>query len=138
MATFVRIVSQDLAPVWTKRKGIRLISPFLRLHHGKPCPYCGDKMDKHGDTHTSLPSRDHVIPRSKGGKITIAVCGRCNNEKRDMMPDEYIATLSGCRRTKTLIAIIGVLIPAAAAEELQFKESFSTTAMEDAFKVAAG
>lgn len=50
------------------------------------CAYCGRKMVRNTETH---PTRDHVIPRSKGGRITVLCCLTCNQIKGDMMPDEW-------------------------------------------------
>lgn len=44
--------------------------------HGKQCPYCGDPML--GDR---PPSRDHVVPRWKGGTVLLVVCLVCNQDK---------------------------------------------------------
>jgi 5-methylcytosine-specific restriction endonuclease McrA len=42
----------------------------------------------------SLPTRDHVIPLARGGPNIedniVAACRRCNEEKSDMMPDEFL------------------------------------------------
>lgn len=51
------------------------------------CPYCL-KPTKPRDM-----TRDHVIPKSRGGKLTddniIMVCKRCNNEKGALTLEEY-------------------------------------------------
>lgn len=59
--------------------------------HGKPCPYCQRKMERH---HPKLePTREHSLPRSKGGTAAhvIIVCIQCNTIKADMMPDQWAA-----------------------------------------------
>ena len=44
---------------------------------GKPCAYCGDPM--------AAPTRDHILPRSKGGTLAphnkALACDRCNTDK---------------------------------------------------------
>lgn len=71
------------------------------------CPYCG-RLIVPG--HPELaPTRDHVLPRSKGGTALLIVCWRCNNDKGDTMPDVYLDRLRGCRRTVALLAMIGAL-----------------------------
>jgi hypothetical protein len=50
------------------------------------CMYCGNHHN-----HLSL-TRDHVLPRSRGGKDiwenVVAACARCNNFKADRTPEE--------------------------------------------------
>lgn len=40
------------------------------------------------------PTRDHVIPQSKGGKITTICCLKCNNIKGDMLPEQWTAYMA--------------------------------------------
>lgn len=67
----------------TKRAERRRAYRRLASNSGKPCPYCNRRMDsRYSD---SQPSRDHVLPKSRGGddfpsNIRI-VCRRCNNDK---------------------------------------------------------
>lgn len=84
------------------------------------CPYCGRIMRAR---HPHLkPTRDHVLPRSKGGTAILFVCWRCNNEKGDTMPDVYLERLSGCRRTIARLAMIGAL-QIALAEDAETPQS---------------
>ena len=57
---------------------------FARDHD--TCLYCGDKF-----LHRDL-TRDHVVPRSRGGEDTwensITACKRCNHHKADRLPEE--------------------------------------------------
>ena len=56
-----------------------------------PCPYCGDEMSKmlprHGkqnSTDMKFPTRDHIVPKSKGKTLSgnkIIVCRECNELK---------------------------------------------------------
>lgn len=67
------------------------VSPRLRDAHGKPCPYCGLRMDASGfdgkapnrHTHPRFPTRDHVLPRCAGGSKgpVLVVCVTCNGDK---------------------------------------------------------
>lgn len=36
-----------------------------------------------------MPTRDHVLPASRGGTVKIICCLTCNGLKADMMPDEW-------------------------------------------------
>lgn len=38
-----------------------------------------------------LPTRDHVIPICRGGKVKIICCQTCNGIKADMLPDVWNA-----------------------------------------------
>lgn len=53
-------------------------------HHGSLCPYCERTMTSR-DTRL-MPTRDHVIPASRGGRAKIICCQTCNGIKADMMP----------------------------------------------------
>ncbi|MGY3582339.1 hypothetical protein ACVIGB_000737 [Bradyrhizobium sp. USDA 4341] len=52
--------------------------------HGKPCPYCERTM---AIGTLRQPTRDHVIPRAQGRKLTpdnkLIVCRPCNGDKGD-------------------------------------------------------
>lgn len=54
---------------------------ILREFGGKPCPRCGRNMVP--DTRTR-PTKDHIIPRSRGGTLDAGVqimCWECNQRK---------------------------------------------------------
>lgn len=53
-------------------------------YSGSPCPYCQRLMDKR--SFKLRPTRDHVIPSSRGGTVKIVCCNKCNSIKADMMP----------------------------------------------------
>lgn len=58
---------------------------------GETCTYC--KRMLLSVTHRSQlgATRDHVIPKSKGGKSTVWACNHCNQLKKDMEPDDWAA-----------------------------------------------
>ena len=65
--------------------------------NGRICPYCLCVMRKHRQGRKNsdrYPTNDHVVPKAIGGASTILVCLRCNNEKGDMLPDEWHAWLT--------------------------------------------
>lgn len=47
------------------------------------CCYCSQELNKHNF------SRDHVHPKSKGGKKKLPCCIKCNREKGSMTLVEY-------------------------------------------------
>ena len=52
----------------------------------KNCVYCRREMVKGTDTH---PTRDHIVPKSRGGKEMVWCCTKCNHAKGDMSPSEW-------------------------------------------------
>lgn len=59
---------------------------------GEPCPYCRRPM--RFNLFGAEPTRDHVIPKSKGGDEMIWACWTCNNMKGDMLPGEWAAFMA--------------------------------------------
>lgn len=63
--------------------------PHGAVHgEGLPCTYCKRKMVAWTELH---PTKDHVIPASRGGNVTVPCCYQCNQMKADAMPDEWEA-----------------------------------------------
>jgi hypothetical protein len=58
---------------------------------GKPCPYCGEYMNRRTKT------LDHMVPLSKGGlhgtANVIICCNRCNSTKRDRDFGDWVSRL---------------------------------------------
>lgn len=114
---------------------------WARSFHGVKCPYClrkmraphGVKIVNCGDLY---PSRDHVVPISRGGRVTITVCVGCNGKKGDMMPDEFLETLQGCQRTSARLAMIPALRREAEIERLKEALPWSNSALSAAFSRA--
>ena len=75
----------------------------LDLPHGTDKPhfnlYCVEKSGKR-----VLMTKDHVIPKSKGGKNHISnmqtMCCKCNAKKGDKSPEEYAAYLEARRKSQ--------------------------------------
>ena len=59
-------------------------------HHW--CAYCGAKLDWGKNTRGKKPhaTRDHVIPKSYGGSVTIPSCMGCNKAKGRRSAAEFI------------------------------------------------
>lgn len=72
----------------------------LAAQHGGRCWYCGCELTRqNGDASVkTTATRDHIIPRSKGGTNRadnlIAACRACNNGKRARSLEDYRAKLS--------------------------------------------
>lgn len=60
--------------------------------HGKPCPYCQRLMDR--GTFKLQPTRDHIVPQSRGGSARLICCLTCNGIKADMMPEAWAAYMA--------------------------------------------
>lgn len=69
-------------------------------HHGKVCPYCFRPMDR-GNAKL-MPTRDHIMPISRGGTAKIICCQTCNGIKADMLPDAWTAFMEENPRWWTL------------------------------------
>lgn len=60
------------------------------------CWYCRRPMSL-GGADSSAATRDHVIPRSRGGKTAgnvVAACYACNQRKRAMLPADFKSLLA--------------------------------------------
>jgi 5-methylcytosine-specific restriction endonuclease McrA len=64
----------------------RMTNSMLFSRDDYLCLYCGGKFDRRD------LSRDHVMPRSRGGEDTwencVTACKRCNQRKADRTPEE--------------------------------------------------
>ena len=57
-----------------------------------------------GQEHTTyFPTRDHIVPRSEGGKQTVWACYACNQLKGDMPPVEWAMLLTEFRKNKVSV-----------------------------------
>lgn len=72
-----------------KRRPERNVNPSVKailMRDMYTCQYCGEKLTNANGT------RDHVIPKSKGGKNSwanlVACCKRCQEKKADRHPSE--------------------------------------------------
>lgn len=64
----------------------------LSKHHGLPCCYCARPMNLHDAR--MRPTRDHLLPRSQGGREIVVACITCNAIKADMLPDQWAAFMA--------------------------------------------
>lgn len=75
---------------------------------GQSCPYCGETMHRDGPR---CATHDHVQPRSRGGSNAphniLVVCWQCNNDKGDMLLEEfaYVLRRRGDSRAERVAAI---------------------------------
>lgn len=58
------------------------------------CAYCGVKLvwEKNSAGKPQHASRDHVIPKSNGGRTTIPSCVSCNKAKANRSAAEFVAS----------------------------------------------
>lgn len=61
----------------------------------RKCFYCGTEF--HPRHRQKLLTLDHKIPLNKDGEDsfenTAAACSRCNRQKRDLLPEQFVAVL---------------------------------------------
>ena len=58
------------------------------------CFYCGQGLVQGADqpkspVHPRTRTRDHVVPKSKGGDKKVWACWACNSDKTNLTLDEY-------------------------------------------------
>ncbi len=92
--------TEEFDPRYLTRPGVRIRrGPIMKKQKSKPnahvkpnqCCYCWASFK------VSVKTRDHVHPKSKGGKLTRPCCYECNQEKADMTLEEYIGFLEEMR-----------------------------------------
>lgn len=81
---------------------------------GKPCPYCRETMLQ--EQLGRRPSRDHILPRSKGGvlrKNKLICCEACNRDKDDKTLWQWQRALKkrGDKRARFVLEVIVSLYP---------------------------
>jgi 5-methylcytosine-specific restriction endonuclease McrA len=68
---------------------------LLQMHHGRSCLYCGFEMLR---GHPSRPTREHIVPKSKGGDLNpenrLVVCAPCNGDKGDLTLENWAHKLT--------------------------------------------
>lgn len=76
---------------------------------GEPCPYCAGIMVKSLNQNSGRnPTRDHMIPKVRGGGRTLIVCSACNLNKGNFTLREWLAVLlvERDRRAQHVAAVI--------------------------------
>lgn len=90
-----------------------------------PCWYCGVKFRKRGPF---TKTKDHVIPKSKGGIDTVYACLKCNQTKANMSLDEFRYLRGG-------IEFYGEWLERKEREKTDWIWSFSADAPEKRFVI---
>lgn len=65
-----------------------------RRGKGERCTYCDRVLEATGSRTRLEATRDHVVPKSRGGDRTVWACRLCNAIKGDMLPDEWAAFMA--------------------------------------------
>jgi hypothetical protein len=60
----------------------------------KNCCYCEVELTTRHISDPTHRTREHVVPKSRGGKIIMAACFECNQEKGNLMLHSYIQMLN--------------------------------------------
>jgi len=56
---------------------------------GQVCAYCGRHLEGAGSRSSLMATRDHVVPKCRGGSHTVWACFTCNTLKGDMAPERW-------------------------------------------------
>ena len=62
--------------------------------HGEICHWCKRPLEATGSHSTLAATKDHVHPKSLGGRVKVWCCVACNNLKGDMLPCEWEAFMA--------------------------------------------
>lgn len=57
--------------------------------HGETCYWCKRPLEATGSRSTRAATKDHVHPKSLGGRTKVWCCVACNNLKGDMLPSAW-------------------------------------------------
>ena len=64
----------------------------------KACFYCGHPVYlTRGQNSPFQATKDHVVPRSKGGRELVLSCNQCNRDKAHLTLEEYRLLAAGRR-----------------------------------------
>lgn len=81
-----------------------------RLFQRKPrCTYCHRVLEHPSSRSRVAATRDHVVPKHRGGTRTVPCCRQCNQLKRNMMPGEWKAFMERHPKWWKLFPHIGKL-----------------------------
>ena len=84
---------------------VRLFTSTTPVHFYNHCFYCGKLMTK------EIRTKDHVTPRSQGGRLKVPCCKQCNMLKGQLKLEEY----------RVLVAYRNGLIPLDILQQVKFK-----------------
>lgn len=88
-----------------------ILKHITRDKDGEYCFYCREKVSKSvPETHPKHLTKDHVIPKSKGGRQFVDCCYRCNQLKADMGLYEWIEALPRDLRELVRVDLNGIKI----------------------------
>lgn len=68
--------------------------------HYKNCCYCEQSLQRKEIT------SEHIIPKSKGGRITAPCCVACNRQKADMLLIDFIIMLMDQRKDMHKVKVV--------------------------------
>lgn len=62
-----------------------------KIGRGELCTYCNRALEARGAPSRLAATRDHTLPKSRGGRFTVWACRHCNELKGDMHPEDWEA-----------------------------------------------
>jgi hypothetical protein len=92
-----------------KIPGIKLFPNITPRQYYSSCFYCGRDMTD--CTKDAIRTKDHVTPRSLGGKLKVPCCLECNKLKGQLKLEEY----------RVIVAYRNGLIPLEILQQVKFK-----------------
>ena len=74
---------------YVNRKVRRIKAAKREFRPGMPCHWCSRPMKRPGDASGMAATRDHVHPKSLGGRYQVWACRACNNIKGSMTERQW-------------------------------------------------
>lgn len=75
---------------WNRRQArVNKAMRHRRPRKGDCCYWCQRQLESSTSPSGLAVTRDHVKPKSRGGRRTVLCCRACNNLKGDMTVDEW-------------------------------------------------
>ena len=92
---FRQLHDVNRSPPVSRKHFKRFLAIYMQVRSGDifesegmgTCVYCKQSFNR------SKMTRDHVIPKSRGGKVTVLCCRPCNESKGDRTPEEWRADI---------------------------------------------
>lgn len=94
---------------------VRLFPNITPKQYYNSCFYCGEDMSgwsgDHNNGAVKVKTKDHITPKSRGGKLKVPCCKTCNMLKGSLKLEEY----------RVIVAFRNGLIPLETLQQVKFK-----------------
>lgn len=78
-------------PKLIKRK--RIMQKHISVTDKSICCYCERKLTTHNHKLSTHATKEHIIPKSKGGKRTAPCCHRCNSCRKNLPLKDFLTIM---------------------------------------------